>query len=1259
MWYRKLIVSLGLSAIVGLCSGFNTAAAHDIDIYLNNSTTSTNSEPLLMFTLDMRPSLYNSGCAGYDVNDDTTRCWTLVDGGWLLDVQGNAILPANATSLDVYRNTLIKVLKEQIIDAQGKPIKVGLIVPHVQSNCAGIQTPNTRDPSALNENSADAPAVAERCSNGGYVRFGFKLIDDTATGIANFAEFTQMLRSIPNGDRTPKYQGAEMMFEFYRYLQGYQVWNGFNGWDDLNRANNDDGTNRNLADPADSINSPETIDGSGNLTGPTATVGGVAGTVVGMREMAWPLAPLVESGANVLDVNNNIVYTDTPDPDVFEDKASGPNNWNWYYKSPILSGCAKIYSLNFIFGVTQQDSESDSEIEKDDNSSDMGMGISNLPNQNNERFKAVLARLYGMDLSGAGYQQNVTSYIFTPGPTFQQHEMQQAGSGGGIQTAFDITDPSDFEAQFEDILSSILSVSTTFVAPSIAVNVYNRSQVENDLFIAMFNAPTSAIPLWPGNVKKVNLNEDSNGAVTLVDVNGDNAVDPNQGRISKDALTFWTIQADLPAPADADEDEYAIGKDGRRVDRGGSGSKIPGYKLDCDENDYTDDQYCGTGISGGFETTPTDYPVGLTNPGGSTTATSRRRVFTEPETYTNGTATDPFALEATTTGVTELETQLLATSSGVFSGGDCDPGDTDITSACNLIKYLRGVKDTAAAGDTDGTNNRDWLMGDALHSRPLTMNYGAANGYSSTVPDIRIIVGTNDGFLRMIRNKTTGGAESGVETWAYMPREVMGIVKDLKKNITSNEQHPYGVDGEPVTYVIDNDADGNIESGDGDKVYLYFGLRRGGNAYTALDITDPDDPQFLWKIAKTTGGDFDELGQTWSTPRVKSMVFDGNTAPRAVLIFGGGYDANKDDHDTSSTGGHTAAAGGSDSEGNAIFIVDALTGTLVWKAIYDASASTPSYDSVAKAYKRDDMLDSIPSAITAVDPNGNDLPDRLYVGDTGGVVWRVDMLSNDQADWVVNPILSVGRRMTNTTPDLPKEDRRFYYPPDYVQAKDSTTGESFDAVVIGTGKRTEPLAFNTENWFYVLRDRDLVSNTLVYFSADGMKEHHDQWPDVTDTTTNKGLVDVSTDSCYILGNCANDPVFTHGWKMRLDCPNDSGRDFAGGDCGEKNLSAAFTIGGTIFMTSYIPPDPNGTVCGPKEGGGILYELSLQDGSATKDNDGDGVIDVNDRYTNLRSGGIPAEVVSLGGDKVLAPDLTIKEPKVKGGFRTYWHDAGIE
>ena len=128
----------------------------------------------------------------------------------------------------------------------------------------------------------------------------------------------------------------------------------------------------------------------------------------------------------------------------------------------------------------------------------------------------------------------------------------------------------------------------------------------------------------------------------------------------------------------------------------------------------------------------------------------------------------------------------------------------------------------------------------------------------------------------------------------------------------------------PVLYTRDIGLDGTIDASAGDKAYVFFGLRRGGSMYYALDISNPGSPSFMWKIDPTTPG-FSELGQSWSIPVVTKIpgyydTVNGRKVYKPVLIFGAGYDTNKD-----GTGVATA-----DSMGRGIFIVDATTGALVW-----------------------------------------------------------------------------------------------------------------------------------------------------------------------------------------------------------------------------------------------------------------------------------------------------------------------------------------
>jgi type IV pilus assembly protein PilY1 len=140
-------------------------------------------------------------------------------------------------------------------------------------------------------------------------------------------------------------------------------------------------------------------------------------------------------------------------------------------------------------------------------------------------------------------------------------------------------------------------------------------------------------------------------------------------------------------------------------------------------------------------------------------------------------------------------------------------------------------------------------------------------------------------------------------------------------------------------------------------------MRRGGKNYYGLDVTDPERPRLMWTIEK--GGDFAELGYTFSNPRVG--LVETASGPRPALMFAGGYDLNKDTR---------GVVGTDDSEGNAIFVVDAETGALIWKARRGSGGAG------SQVFEHAGMKDSIPSALTVGDTDGDGFIDRIVVGDS-------------------------------------------------------------------------------------------------------------------------------------------------------------------------------------------------------------------------------------------------------------------------------------
>jgi len=902
------------------------------------------------------------------------------------------------------------------------------------------------------------------------------------------------------------------------------------------------------------------------------------------------------------------------------------------YESPLETNCSKVFVINFMFQVSQQEDDSDSAIRE--TKANGGMNQLNITGTNNN-FSTVIRFMRDADLADGTWGehnpnledvQNVTSYFFVD-PTKINTTTNGYASAGGTNTALPLSsNPQELIDQLKDVFKQILSISTTFVSAAVPVNVFNRTETLENVFYALFQP--EATPRWNGNLKRLKLAVDeTTGNLQVLDQTGTEAISATDGRIKNEALTFWTSAsgADVIA-ADTDIGEVS-GKDGRSVSRGGAGQKILGF---------------------------------LSGSPGTSNASGARNLFTEPDSYTNGTPTAFRALnaDATTAGVSAIWDKLKLR--GANKSTSCSPSAdcwttaasyaaasaTDQTMAVNLLKFARGLDafDQDADGSTTDvhpwatpsgeTTHKPWLMADPLHSKPTPINYGArtAAGYSSTVQDVRILLAGNDGYLHMFRNSTSGSSPevpSGVEDWAFMPRSLIGNLKLLAENADATP-HVYGLDGKAAVYMKDANGDGTI-IGSEEKVWAYIGMRRGGKAYYALDISDPDDPKMLWSISKTSGGNFDDLGWTFSDPVVGSLNWGSGEKP--VVIFAGGYDTNKDTR--SGTNSNNAATGTNDSEGNAIYIVDAETGALVWKA-----AKTCGGLPATQCYAHADLLDSIPSSVTAVDTDSDGLTDRILVGDTGGVVWRADLTPpaldtevdppvyvDKRAEWTITPILSVGRHAGQA-------DRRFFHRPDFVQAKD-TTG-NFDAVIIGSGDREHPLDTNVQNQFYMFKDRNTLSGNPP--STTKQVSNLDNLTDVTATASN---------AC----NC--------GWYIDLGL---------GADGGEKSLASPLTFLGKIFFSTYVPAGDSGeddnVTCGPSEGKAFTYVVNLFTAAGVYDFDTSNDSNGETKERSVETGsGIPSDPIfmSLGGEQFITPGNIPTEEEFRSPlegraiWKTFWYE----
>ena len=153
----------------------------------------------------------------------------------------------------------------------------------------------------------------------------------------------------------------------------------------------------------------------------------------------------------------------------------------------------------------------------------------------------------------------------------------------------------------------------------------------------------------------------------------------------------------------------------------------------------------------------------------------------------------------------------------------------------------------------------------------------------------------------------------------------------------------------------------------GDKKYIYVGMRRGGNNYYAVDVTNKTDPKIVFTI-NGGEGDYLKMGQSWSRPTITKVKI--GSIVKDVMIIGAGYDESQDAKVNRSE----------DSIGNAVYIIDANTGELLW------SASNAGADLTVT-----EMNYSIPARISVIDRDNDGLADHMYVADMGGQIFRFDI----------------------------------------------------------------------------------------------------------------------------------------------------------------------------------------------------------------------------------------------------------------------------
>jgi len=220
--------------------------------------------------------------------------------------------------------------------------------------------------------------------------------------------------------------------------------------------------------------------------------------------------------------------------------------------------------------------------------------------------------------------------------------------------------------------------------------------------------------------------------------------------------------------------------------------------------------------------------------------------------------------------------------------------------------------------------------------------------------------------------------------------------------------------------------------------------------------------------------------------------------------------------------------------------------------------------------------------------------DRVYIPDTGGQLWRVDIADSSLANWTVELLASIDG-------SAPAGSRKFLYPPDVVYGRDATG--PYDAVLIGSGDREHPFDTTVTNRFYMFKDRKTGSS--------GAGQATITEADLFDATSNV----LQTASGTALTSAQNALSAAKGWMITLAT-------------GEKVVGGAVTVSGVTYFNTNQPSSVAPAGACSNLGVARAYGVGFADATAAGALASGQTVTLASRYTVVPGGGYLPSPVSV-------------------------------
>lgn len=394
------------------------------------------------------------------------------------------------------------------------------------------------------------------------------------------------------------------------------------------------------------------------------------------------------------------------------------------------------------------------------------------------------------------------------------------------------------------------------------------------------------------------------------------------------------------------------------------------------------------------------------------------------------------------------------------------------------------------------------VLGATIHSTPAAVSYSATldadTGRVTDARDDYVLFGSSEGGLHLVDAGDQGSGNGGKEKFVVIPREMLRVTSNsdaLVKGATKAEigSPNFGVDAPWLVtadyqYNLTNNRV-NVNTTGGKGVFAYGGLRMGGEAFYGLNLNDNNNPRMMFTITPDTSG-FSRMGQIWEKPtkaKIKTSTTDTGTD---VLVFGGGYDMCYE-NEAFQVGVTDTALGTcsniSTTKGNAVYIINAKTGALIWSASAEGSP-TKTVSS---------MTNSIVAGVTTLDRNNDGFMDHIYFADLGGQIFRADFTNAGFKKPVASGTPSPETSFSNTrvtrilksvyTGSNTKYNYRFYERPTVSFYRNDSSNSLFALVNAISGDRSSPLSKIRDNTkadrLYGIIDSDVTKLDNVFYAS--------------------------------------------------------------------------------------------------------------------------------------------------------------------------------